>query len=81
MTSYVYTVKRDTIIFILRVIVEWDKQVLLEAWIVNPKSCCEQSGVVPPSSLNDRSDTIADHELSILNASTSVRDFTPTTVS
>lgn len=60
-------------------IVEWSREVLLEAWIVDPVKCCEISGIVPPENLNDV--TGGDHELNIMTASSANRDFTPTTVS
>lgn len=33
------------------VIVEWSREMLLEAWMTDPKHCCEKSGVHPPSSI------------------------------
>ena len=34
---------------------EWSRESLLEAWMENPISCCEKSGVVPPGTLCDES--------------------------
>lgn len=59
---------------------EWSREVLLEAWILDPVSCCEKSGVVPPANLDDITNT--DHELNILKTSASQNaPFEPTTVS
>ncbi|KAJ8319887.1 hypothetical protein KUTeg_001474 [Tegillarca granosa] len=30
---------------------EWSREMLLEAWMTDPLSCCERSGVTPPQSL------------------------------
>lgn len=30
---------------------EWSREMLLEAWMTDPKHCCEKSGVHPPSSI------------------------------
>ncbi|CAC5423953.1 ANKIB1 [Mytilus coruscus] len=30
---------------------EWSREILLEAWMTDPKACCEKSGVIPPPSV------------------------------
>ena len=32
-------------------IVEWSREMLLEAWMSDPLQCCDKSGVHPPSSV------------------------------
>lgn len=60
--------------------IEWSREVLLEAWIQDAVSCCEKSGVTPPANLDD-STNAGDHELNIMKAITSKKNFEEISVS